>query len=60
MSSHTFGIFDLAIPGIAVIALVGWQLWSINRTIARDKAEAARKESDTPGHAVGEHGLDEG
>jgi hypothetical protein len=58
MSSSYFSLFDMAIAGVPVLAFCAWQLISINREIARDKAKAESPES--AGHPVGEHGLDDG
>ncbi|WP_277967792.1 hypothetical protein [Sphingomonas echinoides] len=59
MPSGLFALMDMAIVGVPTIVFVVWQLVSINREIARDKA----KKADSPesaGHAVGEHRLDDG
>ncbi len=37
MHSSYFGLFDMAIAGVPVVAFCIWQLVSINREIARDK-----------------------
>lgn len=47
----------------ATVAL-GWgfyQLWSVNREIAKDKEKKQREESaaGSSGHAIGEHELDD-
>ncbi len=45
------GIFDnmgwieIVVVGIIALGLGFWQLWSINREIARDKEKAAAKDS---------------
>lgn len=57
MSGHYFSMLDMAIAGVPAIAFGIWQLISVNREIAKDKAK-----QDLPkgaGHAVGEHGLDD-
>lgn len=60
MSSSYFTMFDMAISGIPALIFCVWQLISVNREIAKDKAakEAKLRESASPddaGHAVGEH-----
>ena len=57
MSSSYFSLFDMAIAGIPVLAFCIWQLVSVNREIARDKAKKDSPEG--AGHAVGEHRLDD-
>ena len=57
MSSSYFSLFDMAIAGIPVLIFCVWQLVSINREIARDKAKKDLPER--PGHPVGEHRLDD-
>jgi len=51
-------LFDLAISGIPAIIFCVWQLVSINREIAKDKAAKAAS-PESAGHPVGEHGLDD-
>ena len=56
------GLLDLAIAGVPVILFCVWQLVSVNREIARDKAAKAPRDDVSPkgaGHAVGEHRLDD-
>ena len=58
MDHRYFSLFDMAIVGIPVITIGVWQLVSVNREIARDKAS----KDDSPegaGHSVGEHRLDD-
>jgi len=57
MSDRMFGMIDLALVCIVAIGLGVWQLVSINREIARDKAK--RESPDSAGHPVGEHRLDD-
>ena len=57
MDSSWFSMFDMAIAGVPALAFGIWQLVSINREIAKDKAK-----KDSPkgsGHPVGEHRLDD-
>jgi hypothetical protein len=58
MSSTYFSIFDMAICSIPALGIGIWQLVSVNREIARDKAGKAPSPQDTR-HAIGEHGLDD-
>lgn len=67
MNSAYFSFFDMAICGIPALGFGVWQLVSVNREIAKDKAKAALAPSSSPspspesaGHAVGEHRLDHG
>lgn len=63
MSSGYFGLMDLAIAGVPALAFGIWQLVSINREIAKDRAKARdRSRSRSPEgarHPVGEHRLDD-
>jgi len=58
MSGSLFSLLDLAIAGIPALAFGIWQLVSINREIARDKAAKADS-PEGPRHPVGEHRLDD-
>lgn len=58
MDSRYFSLFDLAIAGVPALLFGLWQLVSINREIARDKAKKEQS-PERPGHAVGEHRLDD-
>ncbi|HEU0045629.1 hypothetical protein [Sphingomonas sp.] len=57
--SNYLGLLDLAIAGVPALAFGIWQLVSINREIARDKAKKASASPESPRHAVGEHGLND-
>lgn len=62
MSSSYLSLMDLAIAGIPALAFGIWQLISVNREIARDKAQKQAREAGSPegaGHPVGEHRLDD-
>ncbi|HEX8553629.1 MAG TPA: hypothetical protein VF695_02875 [Sphingomonas sp.] len=59
MSDMHFGLMDLAIAGVPALAFGIWQLVSITREIARDKAKALTESPERPGHAIGEHRLDD-
>ena len=58
MSSQYFSIFDMAICGIPALGFGLWQLVSVNREIAKDRAAKAASPDDA-GHTVGEHRLDD-
>ncbi len=57
MSDWLFGILDMAVVGVVVLGLGIWQLVSINREIAKDRA--AKDSPEGSGHPVGEHRLDD-
>ena len=63
MNPDYFSLIDMAIVGIPVSVFCVWQLISINREIARDKAAKDQSpESPSPQssrHPVGEHRLDD-
>ncbi len=60
MIGKYFSIFDMAICAVPALAFGVWQLISVEREIARDKAKAATGGSpDGARHAVGEHRLDD-
>jgi len=56
--SQHFGWVEIVFTAVIAFSFGFYQLWSVNREIARDKAEKARKSGD-PGHPVGEHELDD-
>ena len=45
MSMQYMSLFDMAITGIPAILFGVWQLVSVNREIARDKAAKAAREA---------------
>lgn len=53
--SGSYGWVEFAVFLPIILGLAFWQLWSVNREIARSK----EKKSDDSGHAVGEHPLDD-
>lgn len=62
MPNSYFALLDMAIVGVPTIVFVIWQLVSINREIARDKAAKAQRSEESPerpGHPIGEHRLDD-
>lgn len=62
MGNNWFAVLDMAIVGIPVLLFGTYQLWSVNREIAKDRAAAAEKarSAEGAGHPVGQHGLDDG
>lgn len=58
MNPHYYGIVEMVFTGVVVLGLALWQLWSVNRDIARDRA-ARDISAEHAGHAVGEHRLDD-
>ena len=59
MTNRYFSLFDLLIGAVPALGIGIWQLVSINREIARDKAARPPDSPESPGHAVGEHRLDD-
>lgn len=64
MGSRDFALIEMVFSAAVVLGLGLWQLVSIHRTIAADKA-AKQNAADPPpspegaGHAIGEHRLDD-
>jgi hypothetical protein len=56
MEQH-FGWIEIAFTGVLAVSFGAWQLWSVNREIAKDKS--AKDSAGSAGHAVGEHELDD-
>lgn len=42
-----YGFIEIIVVGTIALGLGFWQLWSINREIAKDKAKAAAKDATT-------------
>ena len=59
MEMRYFSLFDLAIVGVPALAFGIWQLVSVNREIARDKAAKKDDSPESARHPVGEHRLDD-
>ncbi len=59
MDAKWFSLLDLAIVGVPAMVFGIWQLISVNREIARDKAANEAKSPESAGHPVGKHGLDD-
>ena len=57
-----YGWIEIVVFAGIALGFGFWQLYSINREIARDKAAKDRAASSTtsPGHPEGEHDLDNG
>ena len=56
MSEH-FGWIEIAFTATVALGFGAYQLWSVNREIAKDKA--ARERESAARHLVGEHELDD-
>jgi hypothetical protein len=54
-----FALLDMAIVGVPTVVFIVWQLISVTREIARDKAVKTDDSPEGTGHAVGEHRLDD-
>lgn len=66
MDNKFYSLIEMGFTGAVVLGFAIWQLVSINREIARDKASKAEHESaakpespESSGHPVGEHRLDD-
>lgn len=53
-----FGLYDLGIVVVVVLGIGGYQLWSVSRDVAKDRARKAAP-SGRAGHPVREHPLDD-
>lgn len=45
---------------IAVVAFAGWEIWKLRTPKAKPDVAPPPPSADAAGHAVGEHGLDDG
>ena len=59
MNGRWFSLFDMAIVGVPVLVIGLWQLVSVNRAIAEDKAAKDAASPESARHPVGEHRLDD-
>ena len=60
MNPHYYGIVEMVFTGAVVLGLAVWQLWSVGREQAKDRAERAERSStERAGHPVGQHRLDD-
>lgn len=61
MDHKYYSIVEMVFSGTIILGFAIWQLVSINREIARDKAKKSPETPlpKSPGHAVGEHRLDD-
>lgn len=55
MDPAYYGIVELGFTGLVVLGFAGWQLWSVNRELRRDRRDSA----DRARHAIGEHAPDD-
>ena len=62
MNQNNYGLIELVLTAAIVLGVGLWQLRSVSRSIADDKQKSDLGPTDLgpPGHAVGEHPLDEG
>lgn len=63
MEERFYSLIEMGFTALVVFGVGIWQLVSINRSIARDKAAKDAAPPASPegaGHAVGEHGLHDG
>lgn len=58
---HYFSLFDMAICAVPALAVGAWQLVSVNREIAKDKAAKAANgpSPESARHPIGKHRLDD-
>ena len=58
---QNYGWIEIVFTATVAFGWGFYQLWSVNREIAKDKEKKQREESaaDSPGHPVGEHELDD-
>ena len=59
MDGRYFSLLDMAIVAVPVLVIGVWQLVSVNRAIAKDKAAKDDGSPESAGHPVGEHRLDD-
>lgn len=45
-SMNNYGWIEIVFVGVVALGLGFWQLWSVNREIAKDKEKAAAKEAE--------------
>lgn len=57
MDMQNFGWIEIVFTAVVALGFGLWQLWSVNREIAKDKEKAEK--SAAPGHPEGEHELDD-
>ena len=57
MIGNNLGIIEMVLSGALMLGFCAWQYVAMTRSIARDRA--ARDASADPGHAEGEHRLDD-
>ena len=55
---ENFGWIEIVFTATVALGFGFYQLWSVNREIARDR-EAKQQRSGDTGHPVGEHELDD-
>ncbi len=55
MAASLMPLVAQSVLELAVVGFAGWELWKLRAPKPKDPPSA-----DPPGHAVGEHGLDDG
>lgn len=53
-----YGLVEIAVTGVIVLGLATWQLLSVNREVAKDRARRHGSPEDAR-HSIGEHRLDD-
>lgn len=56
--AENFGWIEIVLFALIALGFGFYQLWSVNREIAKDKRDKASP-ADDAGHSVGEHELDD-
>jgi len=61
MDPKYLSLIEMTFTVVFVLGLLFWQLWSVNREMAKDRVEKKPDDatSSSPGHPVGEHTLDD-
>ncbi|MBO6527126.1 hypothetical protein [Erythrobacter sp.] len=58
--SENFGWIEIVFTALVAFGFGGYQLWSVNREIERDKQKKREADSSVgSGHTIGEHELDD-
>ena len=58
MIGENIGLIELGLSCAAALGFLGYQYWSVSRSIDRDRARDNRSD-DRARHAEGEHSLDD-
>lgn len=60
MDMQNFGWIEIVFTAVVALGFGAYQLWSVNREIAKDREKAEAERSAAPGHPEGQHELDDG